>query len=130
MPAPDVTLTPVPGATVRLNDDGNPIVEVATCGTCGRSCIDAAVSALTPVPAGRCPFEYEHPANDAPEGFRVIVMHVLVREHDADEVTHGLIDLACNDQSLGAYATDRALTTDDLTVFGPILDDHAEADDD
>lgn len=53
-------LIPVPGATVRLDEDGNEIVLVATCGECGRSWNDAAVSGVTPVPSGRCPFEYEH----------------------------------------------------------------------
>lgn len=54
------TLTPLPGAEIRYDDDGEPIVDVATCGACGRSWNDAAVSAVTPTPAGRCPFEYEH----------------------------------------------------------------------
>lgn len=116
-------LTPVPGATVRLDDDGEPIVAVATCGTCGRSWNDAAVSALTPVPAGRCPFEYDHVYPEVPEGFRVVELRVLVRDHDADEVTHGLIEVACNDESLFAYATERALTRADLDTFGPILAD-------
>lgn len=62
-------LTPVPGAEPRYDDDGNEIVIVATCGTCGRSWNDAAVSVWTPVPAGRCPFEYE-PQHDAPEAYR------------------------------------------------------------
>lgn len=53
-------LTPVEGATPTYDDDGNERVEVATCGTCGRSWNDAAVSAVTPVPSGRCPFEHLH----------------------------------------------------------------------
>lgn len=53
-------LTPVPGATVRKDEDGNDIVDVMTCGHCGRSWNDAAISGVTPVPSGRCPFEYEH----------------------------------------------------------------------
>jgi len=52
--------TPVPGATPRYDEDGNEVVVVATCGVCGRSWNDAAVSAVTPTPSGRCPFEYEH----------------------------------------------------------------------
>lgn len=32
----------------------------ATCGTCGRRWDDAKSTSLTPVPAGRCPFEYAH----------------------------------------------------------------------
>lgn len=54
-------LTPVPGATPRYDDDGREIVDVVTCGSCGRSWNDAASSSVTPAPSGRCPFEYEHP---------------------------------------------------------------------
>lgn len=54
------TLTPVPGAELCYDDDGAPIVDVLTCGTCGRSWNDAAISGVTPVPSGRCPFEYDH----------------------------------------------------------------------
>lgn len=32
----------------------------ATCGNCGLSWDDAIVTALTPTPAARCPFEYFH----------------------------------------------------------------------
>jgi hypothetical protein len=53
-------MTPIEGAELRYDDDGAPIVEVATCGHCGRSWNDAAISAVTPVPSGRCPFEYDH----------------------------------------------------------------------
>lgn len=116
-------LTPVPGAQVRLDDNGNPIVEVATCGACGRSWNDAAVSAVTPVPAGRCPFEYEHEDAEVPDGFRVVTVRVLVRDDDVDDVTHGLIETCCHDASLSAYATDRPLAWEDLRDFGPILDD-------
>lgn len=35
------------------------------CGTCGRAWNDSVSTAVTPVPAGRCPFEYEHPDEDA-----------------------------------------------------------------
>jgi hypothetical protein len=34
--------------------------EMATCGTCGRSWDDGKSTELTPVPSGRCPFEYAH----------------------------------------------------------------------
>lgn len=57
-------LTPVPNARPRYDDDGNEIVDIATCGTCGRSWNDAAISTVTPVPAGRCPFEYDHDEAD------------------------------------------------------------------
>lgn len=56
----DEDITPVPGAELRYGDDGEPIIELATCGVCGRTWNDAAVSGVTPVPAGRCPFEYDH----------------------------------------------------------------------
>lgn len=55
----------MPGATPRFDDDGREIIDVATCGQCGRSWNDAATSSLTPVPSGRCPFEYEHEDADA-----------------------------------------------------------------
>lgn len=54
------SLSPVPGAETRYDDDGHEILDVMTCGTCGRSWNDAAVSAWTPAPSGRCPFEYDH----------------------------------------------------------------------
>ena len=33
---------------------------LAECGTCHRSWDDAIPTAYTPVPSGRCPFEYYH----------------------------------------------------------------------
>lgn len=50
-------------AKLYFDDDGNPIIEVATCGNCGRSWNDAAGSSITPAPSGRCPYEMddEHP---------------------------------------------------------------------
>lgn len=56
----DVQLTPIAGATPTYDDDGNERVVVATCGECGRSWNDAAISSVTPAPSARCPFEYEH----------------------------------------------------------------------
>jgi hypothetical protein len=35
-------------------------ITIARCGTCGRYWDDGYVTALTPVPSGRCPFEHEH----------------------------------------------------------------------
>ena len=35
-------------------------LRAATCGTCGRSWDDTISTSMTPVPAGRCPFEYDH----------------------------------------------------------------------
>lgn len=46
---------------------GQPAEDKMTCGTCGRSWDDAIATAWTPVPSGRCPFEYYH-ADDANDG--------------------------------------------------------------
>jgi len=35
--------------------------DLAHCGTCGRIWNDAISTGMTPVPSGRCPFEYYHP---------------------------------------------------------------------
>lgn len=37
----------------------------ALCGSCGVAWNDDKPTAVTPTPAGRCPFEYEHPDVDA-----------------------------------------------------------------
>jgi len=39
---------------------GQPAKARATCGTCGLSWDDAISTSMTPVPGGRCPFEYFH----------------------------------------------------------------------
>lgn len=46
--------------TPALDDEGRERVQIATCGLCGRSWNDAAVSSRTPTPSARCPFEYHH----------------------------------------------------------------------
>lgn len=38
----------------------HPDADLATCGTCHRTWDDAVVTAWTPVPSARCPFEYDH----------------------------------------------------------------------
>ncbi len=53
-------LTPIRGATSRYDENGREIVEIATCGNCGRSWNDAAISSRTPAPSARCPFEDKH----------------------------------------------------------------------
>lgn len=40
--------------------DGQPMVCLTTCGHCGRTWDDALITSMTPVPSGRCPFEYDH----------------------------------------------------------------------
>ena len=42
---------------VRL-DPSDP--KATVCGTCGRAWDDSISTSVTPTPAGRCPFEYEH----------------------------------------------------------------------
>jgi hypothetical protein len=39
---------------------GEPAEDRTTCGTCGLSWDDAKLTAWTPTPSGRCPFEYFH----------------------------------------------------------------------
>lgn len=46
----------------------HPDADVATCGTCGRSWDDSISTSTTPVPSGRCPFEYEHDDEDEDDG--------------------------------------------------------------
>ena len=48
------------GATPQRDDAGNVIVQLGTCGTCGKSWNDALISGSTPAPAGRCPYEGLH----------------------------------------------------------------------
>jgi hypothetical protein len=56
----EMELTPIPNAQPRYDENGNEVVDIVTCGVCGRSWNDAQVSQWTPVPSARCPFEYEH----------------------------------------------------------------------
>lgn len=46
-------------AEIIYDDDGKPVVEMATCGNCGRSWNDAAISSITPAPSARCPYEMD-----------------------------------------------------------------------
>lgn len=48
------------GAEPQYDDDGNVRVDMATCGTCGKSWNDALITSRTPAPAARCPYEYIH----------------------------------------------------------------------
>jgi hypothetical protein len=43
-----------------LDKFGRVAVDRRTCPTCGRSWDDARITAYTPTPSGRCPFEYFH----------------------------------------------------------------------
>jgi hypothetical protein len=88
-------LTPVPGAEPRYDDDGNEIIEVATCGVCGRSWNDAAVSSWTPAPSGRCPFEYEHEDEEDEEETVEVVYEVTIHvpEHEPIPEEHILAEI-------------------------------------
>jgi len=48
--------------TYQHDADGNRIYRMTECGTCHRTWNDALSTSRTPVPAGRCPFEADHPA--------------------------------------------------------------------
>lgn len=50
--------------------DKTPFEAFATCGTCGRTWDDSAVTSMTPVPSGRCPFEAFHDAEEGPKDAR------------------------------------------------------------
>jgi hypothetical protein len=39
---------------------------LATCGSCGLTWDDGLITGWTPVPSGRCPFEYFHRDDDKP----------------------------------------------------------------
>jgi hypothetical protein len=44
--------------------EGEEARDRATCGACGRSWDDGAVTSMTPTPSGRCPWEAYHPDED------------------------------------------------------------------
>ncbi len=47
--------------------DARRIGTAVTCGTCGRSWDDSISTSVTPVPAGRCPWESDHEDDDEDE---------------------------------------------------------------
>jgi len=47
--------------------DARRIGTAVTCGTCGRSWDDSISTSVTPVPAGRCPWESHHEDDDEDE---------------------------------------------------------------
>lgn len=58
------TLTLPDGTTyvgrLQRDDDGRPVIDVATCGACGFQWNDALITSVTPAPSGRCPNERAH----------------------------------------------------------------------
>lgn len=67
----------------------NPDADLATCGNCERTWDDAVVTSWTPVPSGRCPFEYDHegehereiPNREPLERDVELIARILHREH-------------------------------------------------
>jgi len=49
---------------LQYDEMGRPVVEIMTDGECGRSWNDKLITSRTPVPAARCPFEYDHDGTD------------------------------------------------------------------
>jgi len=45
---------------VQPTEPGDENAHTATCGVCGLSWNDTTVTSMTPVPSGRCPFEFFH----------------------------------------------------------------------
>jgi hypothetical protein len=56
----------------------------ATCGTCGRSWDDTVSTSMTPVPSGRCPFEYEHAPSCAKCGDSITDLSEYPDRNDID----------------------------------------------
>jgi len=48
------------GAEPQLDENGQVIENMATCGECGKTWNDALISSRTPAPSGRCPYESIH----------------------------------------------------------------------
>lgn len=60
-PAEQIAMPEVPDDfPVAVLLPGESAQRLMTCGTCGRSWDDAIPTSWTPVPSGRCPFEYFH----------------------------------------------------------------------
>jgi hypothetical protein len=77
---------------LQYNETGLPVVIRGTCGTCGAAWNDTLITAISPLPSARCPFENEHddpgPVNDA-------VYHwptPAVRITDLVEIARALIE--------------------------------------
>lgn len=52
---------------IVLLDEGDP--RATTCPVCSKSWDDSVPTGWTPAPAGRCPWEYEHPAANDAQGY-------------------------------------------------------------
>ena len=77
----------IANATVLTDENDQPVVVMATCGTCGRTWNDAAISSITPTPAGRCPWEADHETmtdRQALELLRLLHLYVTSYPESAD----------------------------------------------
>lgn len=111
-------LTPVPGARTLKDEHGKPIVSVATCGHCGRSWNDAAVSSVTPTPSGRCPFEHKHVYKTLPEALEVVKTLVPFDEAEFDRDAYAFADVAkTSDGSPGVAHLSTAKLTEAHSKF-------------
>lgn len=68
-------------------------VTPATCGTCGLTWDDGKVTSMTPVPAGRCPFESFH-AHEEPAGFELHVEVGNAAMQDPEDIANALVRVA------------------------------------
>lgn len=91
----------------------HPGARVATCGTCGRSWDDGFCSGVTPTPAGRCPFEYQH----KPEPRRIKRADIRGRLRGA---ARDLVNIASSEQPQN-YTDELAGIAADLRQFARIL---------
>ena len=57
------------------------------------------------------------------DGFKIVAVRVLVREHDDEEVRSGFMNLIEHDASLGGYISVDDLTEDDKHVWSEVIED-------
>jgi hypothetical protein len=62
--------------------------KATVCGTCGRGWDDSISTSVTPTPAGRCPFEYDHEYDDEDEDEAVVDSVKGTIHFDAPEFYH------------------------------------------
>ena len=69
-------------------DPNNP--KATVCGTCGRGWDDSISTSVTPTPAGRCPFEYEHDQMD--DRYVVTFQPMVFTADDKDHAIEQYLD--------------------------------------
>lgn len=75
---------------------------VKECGDCGRMWDDAVVSAWTPAPAGRCPFDYDHEEADDDVDAPNVLAHTIAEALEAAGLVLGEDERAIIRRVLGA----------------------------